>query len=103
MMDPLTWRDILAAMVAVRDAAWVGLRSNMSKPRLNIGMVGYGFMGKAHSNAYRRVANFFDVPYEPVLKAVCARNRARVETFQHTWGYESIEIRLAATGRAQGH
>jgi myo-inositol 2-dehydrogenase/D-chiro-inositol 1-dehydrogenase len=63
----------------------------MNKPRLNIGIVGYGFMGRAHSNAYRRVANFFDVPYEPVLKAVCARNRQRAETFRETWGYETVE------------
>jgi myo-inositol 2-dehydrogenase/D-chiro-inositol 1-dehydrogenase len=63
----------------------------MSKPRLSIGMVGYGFMGRTHSNAYRRVPNFFDVPYEPVLKAICGRNRARAEAFQQTWGYESVE------------
>ena len=63
----------------------------MSKPRLNIGIVGYGFMGRTHSNAFRRVPNFFDVPYEPVLKVICARNRPRAESFQRTWGYESIE------------
>ena len=63
----------------------------MSKPQLNIGVVGYGFMGRTHSNAYRRVPNFFDVPYEPVLKAICGRNRARAEAFQQTWGYESVE------------
>ncbi len=45
----------------------------MSKP-LNIGMIGYGFMGRAHSNAYRTVNNFFDLEYQPVLKAVCARD-----------------------------
>ena len=48
-------------------------------------------MGRTHSNAFRRVPNFFDLPYEVVLKAVCARNRARAEVFQQTWGYESIE------------
>ena len=63
----------------------------MSKPRLNIGVVGYGFMGRTHSNAFRRVPNFFDVPYEPVLKAVCGRNQARAEAFKQTWGYESVE------------
>ena len=63
----------------------------MSKPRLNIGIVGYGFMGRTHSNAFRRVPNFFEVPYEPVLKAICARNRTRAESFQQIWGYESIE------------
>jgi len=63
----------------------------MSKPKINIGMIGYGFMGKAHSNAFRRVSNFFDLPYEPVLKATCGRNRERVEAFAQTWGYESTE------------
>ena len=48
----------------------------MTKP-LNIGMIGYGFMGRAHSNAYRKVNNFFDLEYRPVLKAVCARSADR--------------------------
>ena len=62
----------------------------MSKP-LNIGMIGYGFMGRAHSNAYRRVNNFFDLEYRPVLKAVCARDKAKAQAFADTWGYESVE------------
>src|SRR5687768_3331592 len=62
----------------------------MSKP-LNLGMIGYGFMGRAHSNAYRKVANFFDLEYQPVLKAVCARDEAKAKAFAQQWGYESIE------------
>ncbi|QEG21444.1 Gfo/Idh/MocA family protein [Mariniblastus fucicola] len=62
----------------------------MSKP-LNIGMIGYGFMGKAHSNAYRRVSNFFETEYKPVLKAICARNEEAAQKFADTWGYESVE------------
>src|SRR3954464_7359407 len=58
---------------------------------LRIGMIGYGFMGRAHSNAYRRVNNFFDLEYQPVLKAVCARDRAKAKGFAEKWGYESIE------------
>ena len=46
---------------------------------LRIGMIGYGFMGRAHSNAYRRVNNFFDLEYEPVLQAVCARDEAKAK------------------------
>ena len=42
--------------------------------QLNIGMVGYGFMARAHSNAWANVAHFFDTGYRPVLKAVAARN-----------------------------
>ena len=52
----------------------------MSKP-LNIGMIGYGFMGRAHSNAYSTVGNFFDLEYRPVLKAVCGRNADNAKAF----------------------
>jgi predicted dehydrogenase len=62
----------------------------MPKP-LRIGMVGYGFMGRAHSNAYNRVTNFFDVPYKPVLQAVCARDAAKAQAFADQWGYASVE------------
>ena len=58
---------------------------------LRIGMVGYGFMGRAHSNAYNRVNNFFDLPYKPVLQAVAARDGAKAEKFAATWGYASVE------------
>lgn len=63
----------------------------MAKP-LNIGMIGYGFMGKAHSNAYRRVGDFFpELDHRPVLKAVCARNEENAAVFANIWGYESVE------------
>src|SRR5882724_7136607 len=61
------------------------------KKKLNIGMVGYGFMGRTHSNAFRKVSNFFDLPYEPVLKTICARNADRARGFAANWGYESAE------------
>jgi predicted dehydrogenase len=61
------------------------------RKKLNVGVIGYGFMGRAHSNAYRRVNNFFDLPYEPVLKAVAARDRSRLDAFADQWGYESVE------------
>ncbi len=63
----------------------------MAKKALNIGMVGYGFMGRAHSNAWRKVANFFDTGYQPILKAVAARDKAKAQAFADTWGYESVE------------
>jgi predicted dehydrogenase len=61
-----------------------------AKP-LNIGMIGYGFMGRAHSNAYRKVNNFFELPYRPVLKAACGRESDKVKDFAGKWGYESVE------------
>jgi len=56
---------------------------------LKIGLVGYGFMGRTHSNAFLQAPRFFDLPWKPVLKAVAARNQARVKTFAENWGYES--------------
>ncbi len=58
---------------------------------LNIGMVGYGFMGRTHSNGYSQANHFFPSEYKPVLKAVCARNKDKAEQFAATWGYESVE------------
>ena len=62
------------------------------KKTLNIGLVGYGFMGRTHSNGYKRVNDFFgDLAYRPVLKAICGRNSERTEAFASQWGYESTE------------
>ncbi len=63
----------------------------MARKPLRIGLVGYGFMGRTHSNAYRQVSQFFNVEFEPVLKAVCGRNRDKAERFANQWGYESVE------------
>ena len=59
--------------------------------KLNIGLIGCGFMGRTNSNASRRVNNFFDLEYEPVLKAVCYLDEARAKAFATQWGYESYE------------
>ena len=59
--------------------------------KLNIGLIGYGFMGRAHSNAYRKVNNFFDLKHQPVLKAICARSADNAKAFASKWGYESVE------------
>jgi len=56
---------------------------------LNIGLVGYGFMGRTHANAYRQAPIFFDLAWKPVLKAVAARNPERVKAFAENWGFES--------------
>jgi predicted dehydrogenase len=54
-------------------------------------MIGYGFMGRAHTNGYKRVNDFFELPYRPILKAACGRDAAKVQAFADNWGYESIE------------
>src|SRR5687767_4899864 len=58
---------------------------------LRIGLIGYGFMGRTHSNAYRKVNNFFELGYRPVLKAVSGRSADGVKKFADQWGYESTE------------
>ena len=62
----------------------------MKKP-LRIGLIGYGFMGRTHSNAFRKVGNFFDLDYEPVLQAVCARDEKKSKAFADQWGWQSVE------------
>lgn len=64
----------------------VGL-NEMARKTLNIGMVGYGFMGRTHSNAFSQVGRFFDVPYQPVLKTLCARDTEKARVFAENWGY----------------
>ena len=59
---------------------------------LNVAMLGYGFMGKAHSNAYAKVAHFFpELETRPKLQVLCGRDKAKAEAFAKVWGYESVE------------
>jgi predicted dehydrogenase len=58
---------------------------------LNIGLVGYGFMGRTHSNAFLQAPRYFSLPVKPVLKALCSRNADRAKAFAANWGYESVE------------
>ncbi len=61
----------------------------MAKKTLNIGMVGYGFMGRTHSNAFLQAGRYFDLPFTPVLKTICARNADKAKAFADNWGYQS--------------
>ena len=58
---------------------------------LRIGMIGYGFMGRAHSNGYNRVKDFFDLEYLPKLQAVAARDADKAQAFADRWGYSRVE------------
>jgi myo-inositol 2-dehydrogenase/D-chiro-inositol 1-dehydrogenase len=59
--------------------------------KLNIGLVGYGLMGRAHSNAFHQVNHFFPLDYAPFRKAVCGRDGVQARAFADLWGYESVE------------
>ena len=63
----------------------------MAKKPLNIGIVGYGFMGRTHANAYHNAAKFFDTPLVPVLKAACGRDAGKLKAYADNWGFESTE------------
>jgi predicted dehydrogenase len=63
----------------------------MAKKQLRIGLIGYGFMGRAHSNAYAQVGHFFPSSYDVVLQAVCGRDATAAQAFADKWGYKSIE------------
>src|SRR3954469_24297681 len=63
----------------------------MAKKKLNIAIIGGGFMGRTHSNAFRQAPEFFSLDVEPVLKAVCTRNAEGAAKFAANWGFESSE------------
>jgi predicted dehydrogenase len=59
---------------------------------IGVGLVGYKFMGKAHSNAYRQVTHFFpDVALKPVMKVLCGRDATAVRKAADELGWEQIE------------
>jgi predicted dehydrogenase len=67
---------------------------------LKVAMIGYDFMGRAHSNAWRQVGRFFDVPLQPVMQVVCGRNEGRVEAAaarlgwnEHATSWEQVVAR----------
>lgn len=63
----------------------------MSKPPLRIAILGYNFMGKAHSNAWLQASRFFDLPMRPELKVACGRNEAATKAFAENWGWQDVE------------
>jgi predicted dehydrogenase len=62
----------------------------MPKEKLNVAMIGSGFIAKAHSNAFRQVGRFFPSPFEFHLKVICGRNRAKLEAMSSQWEWEEI-------------
>ncbi len=56
--------------------------------KLRVALIGTGFMGRAHSNAYAQVGHFFETPFEVEQTVICARDRARVEKMAATWGWK---------------
>ena len=60
----------------------------MSEKTANICLVGQGFMGRTHSNAWGQVARFFDPPLQPVMHTVCGLPEEKPEIFANNWGWQ---------------
>ena len=58
---------------------------------LKIGIIGYKFMGRAHSNAWLNAPLFFDLPLKPILQVVCGRNYEPLNEFANKWGWKDTE------------
>jgi predicted dehydrogenase len=77
-------------MTTSSDPQWNSASSD-STPSIGIGMVGYAFMGAAHSQAWRTVGRVFDLPLVPRMVALAGRTRAGVEAAAKRFGWESFE------------
>jgi predicted dehydrogenase len=64
------------------------LPSPAMKRKMNVAMIGHRFMGKAHSNAWRQVSRFFDVPIEPVMKVICGRDESGTRSAAEKLGWQ---------------
>jgi predicted dehydrogenase len=62
---------------------------------IGVGLVGYRFMGRAHSNAYRQVARYFDVEPAPRMVALCGRDEEAVRDAANALGWEGYETDYA--------
>lgn len=61
-----------------------------SRKRLNVAMIGQGFMGRAHSNAFHQVGHFCESSYDLKLKIICGRNQSQLQTMATRWGWEEV-------------
>lgn len=60
----------------------------MAKKKLNVALIGTKFMGATHSNAFRQVGRFFDLPAEPVMKVICGSDPQGTKDAAENLGWE---------------
>ena len=72
----------------------------MDRKEIGVGLVGYKFMGRAHSNAYRQVGRFFDVDPAPRMAVICGRDEAGVSEAAHNLGCNLLPSEPGSTPRA---
>jgi predicted dehydrogenase len=73
------------------DTSALSWRPAMAKRTIGVALIGGGFMGKAHSNAYLKAGKFFDLPVEPVMACFCRRDRAQLRPTAARWGWRDVE------------
>ena len=56
---------------------------------LNVALIGQGFMGRSHSNAWGQVAKFFKPPLKPVMHTVFGQPEENPKTFAENWGWKN--------------
>src|ERR1700678_733914 len=61
------------------------------RPVLGVGLVGYSFMGAAHSHAWRTAPHVFDLPLRPAMAALCGRDGAGVRAAAERYGWAAAE------------
>src|ERR1035438_1269794 len=69
----------------------VTARQAANRPVLGVGMVGYAFMGAAHSQAWRTAPHVFDLPLQPSMAVLCGRDAAAVRTAAARLGWTAAE------------
>ncbi len=68
----------------------------MANRLLKTALIGQGFMGRAHSNAYRQVRHFFEVPFDIETTVLCGRNQAALDAMAATWGWHETSTEWRA-------
>ncbi|PHP51328.1 Gfo/Idh/MocA family protein [Actinomyces ruminis] len=66
-------------------------KDSSARGRLNVAIVGAGFMGRAHSNAWRQAPKFFDLPLDVSMAVLCRADSARAQEAAELLGWESSE------------
>jgi predicted dehydrogenase len=64
----------------------------MAGQSINVCLIGQKFMGRAHSNAYLKAGKFFDLPVQPVMDTIVARNLPELQAFARRWGWKNATV-----------
>ena len=87
-------------MKLVVSRQWPGAKAAGEAPEVGVGMLGYAFMGKAHSNAYKKIPYMmYPPPAVPVLAAICGRNAGRRRRGRQAIRLRDVLHRLARDAR----